>query len=107
MFKYSTPTHEFYLCIDPREWTKFVITYTQHDTIILEKTEADRHTIGVCEDCGYVLSIKLTEDETALFNSKEKAYVQIKCAYDNGDIFVSNKETFTVSESLNKTKLEG
>lgn len=107
MYAYSTPTHDFYLCIDPRLWVKFIITYTQHDAIILEKNETDDYEIKECEDGGYLLSLKLSQDETSLFNPKEKAAVQIRCLYDNGDTFPSNKIVFEVKDVFNKTIMEG
>lgn len=108
MYRLSTPTHDFILCIDPRDWIKFIVTYTQHDKIILEKNETDDYEIEECDEEGfYLLSLKLTQEETMLFNPKEKATVQIRCLYENGDTFPSDPIVFEVNDVSNKTKMEG
>lgn len=104
MYRLTTPTHRFLMSINPAEWTKFIITYSQHDTIILEKTEADEHEIEpIIGSEGYCLSIKLSQEDTALFNSKESAHVQIRCQYDSGDTFASEILKFEISDVVNDT----
>lgn len=101
MYRLTTPTHRFIMNIDPSGWTKFIISYAQHDTIILEKTEQDAHEIEVVEqDKTYVLSIKLSQEETSLFNPNEAAYVQIRCQYDSGDTFASEILKFRVNNVM-------
>ena len=103
MYRLTTPTHRFLMSINPAEWTKFIISYSQHDTIILEKTEADPHEIEAIDLEDYALSIKLSQEETALFNSNEVAYVQIRCQYDGGDTFASEKLIFKINDVMNDT----
>lgn len=106
MFRLTTPTHRFIMDIDPTEWTKFIITYSQHDTIVLEKTDADDHEITVLEpDKIYALDVKLSQEETALFNPKERAYVQIRCQYESGDTFASRRLCFKIDNVTNDTIL--
>lgn len=103
MYRLTTPTHRFLMNINPAEWTKFIITYSQHDSIILEKTEADPHEIEVIEPDCYSLSIKLSQEETSLFNPNESAFVQIRCQYDSGDTFASEKLFFKINDVINDT----
>lgn len=101
MYRLTTPTHRFLMDINPAEWTKFIISYAQHDTIILEKTEQDAHEIEVLEDTSYALCVKLTQEETSLFNPNEVAYVQIRCQYDSGDTFASEILKFRINNVMN------
>ena len=103
MYRLTTPTHRFLMNINPAEWTKFIITYSQHDTIILEKTEADYYEVEVIGPNDYTLSIKLSQEETSLFNPNEAAYVQIRCQYESGDTFASEKLIFKINDVMNDT----
>ena len=103
MYRLTTPTHRFLMSINPAEWTKFIITYSQHDAIILEKTEADPHDIEVLDMEDYALSIKLSQEETSLFNPNEIAHVQIRCQYESGDTFASEKLVFKINDVINDT----
>lgn len=104
MYKCTTPTHEFIMSINPADWESFVVSYSQRDTIVLEKTESDPHSIEFIEESDseyYVLSFKLTQEETKLFSSKDKAYVQIRCKYNNGDVLASEKIMFEIKDVIN------
>lgn len=103
MFRLTTPTHEFLMDLDPNEWSKFIVSYSQHSTIILEKTESDEYEVEQLEDGTYSMRIKLSQEETQLFNPNEVAYVQIRCAYDNGDSFASEKLSFKINDVINQT----
>lgn len=103
MYRLTTPTHRFSMSINPAEWTKFIITYSQHDTIILEKTEINPHEIEVIGPDDYVLTVKLSQEETSLFNPNETAYVQIRCQYESGDTFASEKLFFKINDVINDT----
>ena len=80
------------------------LTYPQFGdlgcAVILEKTEEDPHEIEVLDD-GYSLNVKLTQEDTSLFNSKESATVQIRCQYESGDTFASEKLTFKIKDVIN------
>ena len=57
MRRATTPRHEFTLPIDSTMIFKFLLTYTQDNKIILEKTESDM-TVN-----GNVWSVELTQEE--------------------------------------------
>lgn len=106
MFRYTTPTCEFVMDINPIGWETYIITYSQRGRIILEKTEEDPHTIEDKttdpEYMGYCLSVKLSQEETALFNPVDNIYIQIRCKYDTGDVFASDKVVVKPEDVLHK-----
>lgn len=103
MFRLTTPTHEFLTDLNPNEWSKFIISYSQHSAIILEKTEADNFEVEDMQDGTFKLTLKLAQTETQLFNPNEIAYVQVRCQYDNGDTFASEKLSFKINDVINQT----
>ena len=106
MFRYTTPTHEFVMDINPIGWDSFIISYSQCGKIVLEKTENDPHVIeDKTEDPeyrGYCLSIKLTQEDTALFNPVDYVYVQIRCKYDTEDAFASDQIMIKAEDVIHK-----
>lgn len=107
LFRYTTPIHEFVTDLDPHYWESFIISYSQHGSIILEKTEKDLIAIEDHRDYdvmpGWYLSVQLTQEETALFNSKDKCYIQIRCKYDDDAVYASEKIMIQVDDVINQT----
>ena len=103
MFRLTTPTHEFLTDLNTNEWSKFIISYSQHSAIILEKTEAYNFEVEDMQDGTFKLTLKLAQTETQLFNPNEIAYVQVRCQYDNGDTFASEKLSFRINDVINQT----
>lgn len=104
MKRLTTPTHEFYLEIDPREWDSYRITYKQAGRIVLEKKETDEHYV---EETGtnpirYKLWFKLTQPETKMFQANVKTEIQIRCHYADGNSFASDIIPMSVAEVLNQ-----
>ena len=100
MYQLTTPKHRFFLPkavpADELEWA--LISYEQNGSIVLEKDLASL-TIE-----GQVLSIRLTQEETALFDEKTPAWVQLRCGA-RGLAFASRKFQITIKEVINKTVL--
>ena len=107
MFRYTTPTHEFITDINPEAWDSFIISYSQAGKIVLEKTEQDDYTIEDKTDDpvapGYYLTIKLSQEETALFNPVDSVYIQIRCKYDTGDTFASDMIILKVDDVIHNS----
>lgn len=103
MFRLTTPTHRFIMALDPNEWSKFIISYSQNGKIILEKTEQDDFEVESLDNGASALSLKLSQEETQLFDHTTSAHVQIRCQYANGDTFASNKMSFKVNDVINDT----
>lgn len=94
MYRASTPTHRLLIPIDPATIVKLKLTYSQHDRIILEKTEADMTNEG------YIWTVELTQEETNLF---EGAYADVQVRYldSNGKSFPSKMFRLYVGNVLN------
>lgn len=107
MFRFTTPIHEFVTDLDPNLWTSFIISYSQHGSIILEKTEQDLLAIEDRRDdpdmSGWYLAVQLTQEETALFNAKEKCYIQIRCKYEGSDVYASEIVMLQIDDVMNQT----
>lgn len=80
----TTPTHKFTLPIEPAMVSKFLLTYSQNEKVVLEKTEAD-----MTKD-GNVWSVELTQEETNLF-SEGNAVCQIRILTLGGDAMASQE----------------
>ena len=98
MISGSTPTNTFTLPFDPYEGTKYRIVYAQGENrkekILFEKTTED------CTVNGRVVSVRLTQEETLLFDctphylyGKCEPYpvkIQIGVESPGGDVLWSN-----------------
>lgn len=69
MIRLTTPQHQFTFPDDPSAYKRILITYSQGERIILEKTEEDM----VFEDMTGRLS--LSQEETALFSPNGKVRI--------------------------------
>ena len=102
----TTPTHTFTLPFEVPEGSKVRIVYVQNDKIILE------HTTDQCTVEGSVVTTKLTDKETLLFdsklhfiNGKHQSYpveIQIGIKTPEGDKLWSNIIRDTVEKCLRK-----
>lgn len=94
MYRASTPTHRLLIPIDPTTIVKLKLTYSQHDRIVLEKTQADM------TNDGYIWTVTLTQEETNLFEG-DSADAQIRYLDSNGKSFPSKKFRLYVGDVLN------
>lgn len=107
MIRATTPIHKFVFDEDPDEnFSKLLVTYSQDDTIILEKdkedmefsteTDSDNNTI-------YIASIRLSQSETILFSVKpsDKVEIQIRALTYAGEALASDIKTINVKDVLN------
>lgn len=81
------------------EIAKIRITFTQHDEILLEKTEED-----IEWGDGEILTV-LTQEETKNWNYKEPGEVQLRYKTVNGDVGKTVVEPFRIGKALNKEVL--
>jgi hypothetical protein len=72
MYRGTTPTHTFALPFDTSIIDALLITYTQRGVKIIEKT-LDDVTLN-----GRRIVLKLTQDETNMFNKGNKAQIQLR-----------------------------
>lgn len=80
----TTPPHTFVLPKNVGAIEKVLITYTQADRLILEKTEKD------CTVDGHVVKTRLTQEETFLFTPKVEVEVQIRVKTTGADVLGSD-----------------
>lgn len=94
MRRATTPIHEFVLPFDSNMVFRLLLTYTQGDKIILEKTEKDmKHE-------GNVWSVELTQDEANLF-SEGYASAQLRVLTPGGEALASDIIQFYVGKVFN------
>ena len=85
MRRLTTPTHRFTLPLDDVSIIERIrITYAQYGEIVLVKDEYDIDYDG----CDAV--VKLTQEETKLFNDQKKDEIQVHVLTSGGDSLVSN-----------------
>ena len=101
MIRATTPTHEFVLPFDYEQFVgKILITYSQDDEIVVEKTENDIAIVGNS------ISIKLTQEETAVFKPNKYVKVQVRILTLGGEALASDIISKPVCDVLNDEVLK-
>lgn len=99
----TTPTHYFTIETDPSQFKRLLITYKQGGNIVLEKEKGDIHVEEqtVDEETVYVLSYRLTQEETKLFDMNAPVYIQIRALTFDGAAPASDIVRIDVEDVLN------
>lgn len=107
MHRATTPTHYFKFPIDVTAISKILLTYSQNDNIILNKTEQD---FEFNENVGMVT---LTQEETNLFsdecvmpNKQVVVEVQLRVLTNSGKALASDVWKVPLKKILNDEVLE-
>ena len=101
MVRATTPTHRFVLPFDyEANVVKCLVTYTQCDKIVLEKTEAD-----VLHE-GNTVIVHLTQEETRLFGVSAQVEVQLRVYTNTDDAMASQIFRLNVKNVLNDEVLK-
>lgn len=95
----TTPTHSFVLPISTDEVNKVEITYVQNNEIKLRKTEAD------CKLQDDVVSVKLMQKETFLFDENATVKIQVRVVTNGDDVLSSGIFCVSADECLSDTEL--
>ncbi len=95
----TTPTHTFTLPFDSSFVKSLSVIYSQNDIKILTKRFAD------CTKDGKKISVRLSQRETLLFNTKDPVEVQIRVLTLEGDALSTAIEKIRVSDSLSEEVL--
>lgn len=90
----TTPTHTFELPFDTSILKELKITYAQDDKSILCKRLAD------CELNGSVAKVKLTQEETFMFDCKKMVQIQLRGLTLGGDAPESDVIIVSVDKCL-------
>ena len=94
MRQWTTPINTFDTDIDLTDAEVIFITYEQGGTTVLEKTIDD---VTVTENA---VSVKLTQEETGMFDDSLKVKMQIRAKFPDGTAVASNKMETCVGEVL-------
>lgn len=94
MIRGSTPTHIFKLPCKADTLNKIRILYAQDDNILFTKKTED------CDRSDYSVSVKLTQEETFMFDCNKFVQIQIRAATVRGDVIQSKIKTVTVGKCL-------
>ena len=83
MIQGTTPTHKFNIPIDASTIKSVRITYAQQGNVLLTKETAD------CRIDGNIVELKLTQEETLLFNEFSSVQIQMRILTIGGDALAS------------------
>ena len=92
MQKGTTPIHTFTLDIDTGTLKKARVIYAQSGKRVLVKED------GVLS--GNTITVKLTQNDTFLFDHKKKVEIQVRALMHNGDTYNSDIYEETVERCL-------
>ena len=101
MYRATTPLHTFVFDVNPTETFKTIlITYAQDNQIILEKGKEDL-SVTASGESEYEASLRLTQEETKLFNNKSSVKVQVRALTYDDEAVASAKMTVQVHDVSN------
>lgn len=101
MFRATTPLHTFIFNVNPDEtFKRILISYAQNGNVILEK-EKDDLTFEAKEET-WEASLRLTQEETNLFNAKARAVtVQVRALTYEDSAVAFEKQNIPLIDVLN------
>lgn len=99
MIQGTTPTHVFTLPFSTESVKEIKILYAQDNSIVLVKTAAD------CTMENDTATVKLTQEETLLFENKKLVQIQVRVLTFAGDALTSNIEHVSVDKCLDNEVL--
>lgn len=96
----TTPTHIFGLPFKTDIITKIKVTYAQGGSVVLEKGNKE------CVLEGDTVTVKLTQEDTFLFNCNKNIEVQMRILTMGGDVLASNIRIIGADKCLDSEVLE-
>lgn len=99
MIRGTTPTHIFNLPFAASTISKLRLTYAQNGDTVLEKTETD------CTFDGNTVSVKLSQEESLLFEEQYKVELQLKALTTDGETMATAIKAISVGRILNEEVL--
>lgn len=100
MIQGTTPTHRFTIPFDASVISKVRVTYAQQGKVLLTKDETE------CSLEGNVIELKLTQEETLLFDEFSSVQVQVRVLTVAGDALASDLIRVPCGAILDKEVLE-
>ena len=95
MYRATTPQQIFNLKTDAASLAKILITFTQGDEIVIEKTKEQLSIDGT------VVSFRFTQEETKKFDANKAVYIQVRFKDAEGNVSASKKIAAQVEDVLN------
>lgn len=99
MFKGTTPTHIFNVSIDTTLIKEVKIIYSQRDKEVLSKR------IGDCTIEKGVIKVRLSQEDTFLFEGNTVVTIQIRVLTTGGDALISEPIMISVGKCLDNEVL--
>ena len=102
MIRATTPKQTFaFHDVNPDEFKSILITYSQGDTIVLEKEKSDLTFETVGED-EYIAWFRMTQEESSRFRVKngKKVSVQVRVLTNENHALASEEHQVFVSDVL-------
>lgn len=100
IIRVTTPTNRFRFPIDPANFEKIRITYAQKKEILFTKVKED------CIFDGYLVKVKLSQEETKMFNERWPVQIQVRGLTYSGSAVASKVFEREVGEVLDDGILE-
>ncbi len=109
MFRATTPTHKFiFENCDPSSFKELNIYYAQQGVELLRKTKEDCtfQTKETSEKDLYIVSVKLTQEETKLFKPRYPVKIQLRGLTDTNNALATDEYEIEVKNVINDEVLE-
>ena len=100
MYRGTTPTHTFYVDIDPELIKKIKITYSQQDKEVIVKRTED------CTIENNAITTRLTQEDTFQFQCKMIVEIQVRVLTTDGEVRTSDPLAVTVKKCLDEEVLK-
>ena len=100
MIQGTTPTHRFNIPLDASIIQRVKVTYAQSGKVLLVKEDAE------CRVEGGVIELKLTQEETLLFDEFSSVQIQVRVLTTGGDALASDVIRVPCGAILDKEVLE-
>ena len=100
MIQGTTPTHRFTIPMDASDVQKVRVTYGQSHKVVLTKENED------CRVEGNVVSVKLSQEDTLLFDEFSPVQIQLRVLTTGGDALASDLIRVPCGIVLDKEVLE-
>lgn len=95
MIKGTTPTHTFRLPFDTSIIKEVMVIYAQNEMEVFHKDKYE------CEFSGKKIIVKLSQEETLLFNHRQNVQIQVR-VLTNDDVAVASQiKEITIQNCLN------
>lgn len=101
MYRATTPTHTFKLNIETDQLKTILVTYKQGNTTLEKRYENGTLPSGMTLS-GKNVIVKLTQEETLMFDERQFARVQLRALSLAGDAYASQKFSLNVNGVFNE-----